>query len=239
MAEGSEESRIREFFLDIEEAFCRHRGAPLLLSTLDFEKAVEWYAAGIPADVVRRGIARYFEKLEVRKTPRRRAICLSFAEEEILKAREEARVAAVGRAAGVRQDAVSPAERIQVFLDSRIGAVRRFLDDAERASAHAVLSRYLEGVLGELGKLQARAGEPLSKLEGILEPIDAEVGRLVLLESPPEEVECWRGESRRRLRPMADAMEPEIFEKTVAKFTRQRALEARGLPRFSLLFLED
>ncbi len=68
------DTTLRDYFDRIEAAFCRQRGAPLLLSPLDFEKTIEWYAASIPTDDVEAGIAAYFERLPDRRLPLRRAI---------------------------------------------------------------------------------------------------------------------------------------------------------------------
>ena len=76
------------------------QGAPLLLSPLDFEKAVEWFAASVPVEVVEEGIADYFTRLASRKVPARSAICLSFAEDLIFKALAARRTAAVGAGRG-------------------------------------------------------------------------------------------------------------------------------------------
>ncbi len=236
--EGLSEHVLGEFFMTIEEAFCRHRGAPLLLSSLDFEKAIEWCAAGITPDVVDEGIRRYFERLKGRKVPKRRAICLSFAENDILKVREERRAAAVGRAAGIVESAEEAGKRVRSFLEARIRSVESFLGDSSRSAGRPVLTRRLKSVVEALRDLAERTGESQASLEEVLEPLDGEVGRLAILESPEEEVESWRQEARVRLGDVAGAMEGKALESTLDRLCRQRAFRELGLPRLSLLFLE-
>jgi hypothetical protein len=234
----SVDNDLRSYFDRIEAFFCRQRGAPLLLSPLDFEKVVEWFAAGVPVDVVEEGIADYFQRLASRKVPPKRAICLSFSEESVLKAQEARRVAAVGKAAGV-PDAASTAERVSHFLTTRSASLLAFSADAERSRAMPVLSRFCRAAGATLEGLVARAGESLPRLETVLAPLDRELCSLILLESPPERVEEWREGARRRLGDLADSMDPESLRQTLDKLARQSALSAFGLPRLSLLYMES
>jgi len=225
------------YFEQVEALFCRGRGAPLLLSPLDFEKAAEWYAAGVPVEVVAEGVEAYFEKLQRRKVPLRRAICLSFAEPQVLDALQAHRAAAVGRAAGLTEDGDRPA-RVGRFLDERAGALEAFAREPSRGGALPVLGRFAEQTARALRGLIPRAGEPAAVLEKVLAPLDGELGRLVLLESPPELLERWRDEGLRRLRAAGGGVDEEVVRVTVERLARQEGLRHWGLPRLSLLFLE-
>ena len=229
---------LRSYFDRIEGFFCRQRGTPLLLSPLDFEKVVEWFAAGVPAEAVEEGIADYFQRLASRKVPLKRAICLSFAEDSVLKAQEARRIASVGKAAGV-QGAASSTERVRRFLASRSASLRAFSDDAERSRAMPVLSRFCKEACATLEALVSRSSESLPRLETVLAPLDRELCSLVLLESQPERVEEWREGALRRLGDLADSMDGESLRQTIDKLARQAALSALDLPRLSLLYLES
>lgn len=228
---------LRTYFERIEAAFCRRRGAPLLLSPLDFEKAVEWFAAGIPAEVVEEGVEEYFKKLESRKVPLRRAICLSFAEDQVLKAREVRRAAAVGRRAGLEETRPEP-ERVADFIGRCASALRRFASDPDLSSSLPVLARFASAAGREVEELLPRASQPLAKLEAVLGPLDQELGRLVLLESPEALAASWKREAESRLGDLARSMDEQALRQTLERLARQKALAHYGLPRLSLLYMD-
>lgn len=232
------DERIRDYFGRIEAAFARRRGAPLLLSPLDFEKAVEWFAAGVPAEAVEAGIAAYFERLDRRKVPLRHAVCLSFAERDVAKALAARRQAAVGRATGV--DAAPPsAERIKAFLESRARCLEALEARPGLRESAPVLCRFAERAAEELRELKAQAGGSEARLEAALAPLDQELVRLALLDGPPDLVEAWRAEARERLGDLASTLEPRVLRQTLDRLAAVSALRHWGLERLSLLYLEE
>jgi hypothetical protein len=232
------DERIRDYFDSIEAAFGRRRGAPLLLSPLDFEKAVEWYAAGVPAEAVEAGIAAYFERLDRRKVPSRHAVCLSFAERDVEKALAALRRAAVGRAAGVEAGPV-PAARVEAFLESRARGLEGFAARPEVRESAQVLCRFAERAAAELRDLKAEAGGPEARLEAALSPLDEELVRLALLDGPPDLAEAWRREAHERLGDLAATLEPRILRQTLDRLAAVSALRHWGLDRLSLLYMEE
>lgn len=229
---------LRDYFERVEAAFCRQRGAPLLLSPLDFEKAVEWLTASVPVEVVEEGIADYFARLASRKVPMRRAICLSFAEDFILKALAARRTAAVGRAAGI-PEGESQAVRVARFLEDRASRCEAFHSDRDRASAMPMTARLCEDTSRQLRALGAKAALSVTTLEGHLHPLDRELCRLVLFESPREMSVRWRHDAAARLGDLAQGMEEEALGQTLDKLACQSALAHWDLPRLSLLYMED
>lgn len=231
------EADLFVYFQRIEAAFCRQVGAPLLLSPLDFEKAAEWFAAGVAAEVVEEGIEQYFERLARRKVPSRRAICLSFAEPQILDALEAHRAAAVGRAAGV-PERPERGDRVRRFLNERAEKMHGFAEDPERGKAMPVLSRFCAQAAKELSELVPRAEEAGAALEKSLAPLDREMGRLLMLEASPELVAAWRQRAKERLAAAGGGIDEEIIRTTADRLACQEGLRHFGLPRLSLLFLD-
>lgn len=224
-----------DYFRRIEEAFCGRRGAPLILSPIDFEKSVEWFGAGISPEVVEEGINAYFRKLEKRKVPLRRSICLSFAESEILKVLEKRRTAAIGRSAGVPDGQVA-AEIHSSYLKRGAQRLETFADDKDNREKMPVTSRFAAATST---KLLALAEHPssASELEKQLGPLDRELGKLLLLESPSALLDRWRREALVHLGEFAQSMAKEALEQTIEGFMR-RAADARwNLPRLSLLYM--
>jgi hypothetical protein len=233
------DQNLRAYFERVEAFFCGQRGAPLLLSPLDFEKAVEWYAAGVPPEVVEEGVADYFAHLAARKVPLRNAVCLAFAEDRILKALAAHRAAAVGRAAGVAEPGEPPEVRMSRFLEERAARLEAFAADPSRGTAMPLTARACAEAALDLRALLPKVGLSVVTLEGKLQPLDRELCRLVLLESPQELVDRWRSEARARLGDLAGGMEETSLRQTVEKLARQKAMEHWALPRLSLLFMED
>lgn len=228
---------LESYFGRIEARFCGRRGAPLLLSPLDFQKALEWFAEGVPTEAVEEGVDRYFDHLEARRTPRRNAVCLSFAERHILKVLEEYRASRIGRAAGAK-DAAAGDAAAREFLVSRLAALAAFQNDPARVSAYPVLAKAIEGASAVLTDLLPRTAEPFASLERALKPLDEEVVRLALLESPRERADAWRKAAAARLRPYAGAMGEAALREQVEQLARREAMRDLGLPRLSLLFWE-
>ena len=231
------DKELLEYFEGIEEVFCRHRGAPLLLSPLDFEKAVEWFSAGVAPETIERGIDAYFKKLAKRRFPSRSAICVSFAEGEIFKELEARRVAKIGKSAGLT-DEEAVENRIALFISSRIQLLRNFGEDPEARAAMPLLHRFTEEVTGDLEAIGKDNERSPAKLEGRLAPLDQELGRLVVLESSRELVQAWKAEAEKRLGDLADAMEPRALKQTIGRLVRQAACSHWKLPRLSLLYME-
>lgn len=227
-----------QYFDRIESSFCRHRGAPLLLSPLDFEKAVEWFSASVPVEVVEEGITDYFARLASRKVPLRRAICLSFAEEFILKALAARKTAAVGRAAGM-QEREPQSVRVASFLEDRASRLDAFRDDPHMYIAMPMTARLCDESARELRALLPKSGLSTTTLEGRLQPLDRELCRLVMFESPRDLSDAWREEALARLGDLARSMEGEALRQTVEKLACQSALAHWALARLSLLFMED
>ncbi len=226
---------ILGYFERVEAAFCQQRGAPLLLSPLDFEKAAEWFAAGVPPEAVEEGVKNYFARMELRKVPRRRAVCLSFAEPQVAEALDSLRAAAAGRSAGIA-NAEPAAERMARFITQRALALESFALGPENTAALPALCRFCSETARKLRALEAESG--MVELEKKLAPLDEELGRLVMLESPQGMVAGWRSDSLNRLKGAGgENLDREILDNTVERLARQAALRHFGLPRLSLLFL--
>jgi hypothetical protein len=67
MSEIDDESQaLRRYVHTIEETFTRLRGAPLLLSSADWQLAQGWWESGVPLDLVCRALEEVFERRRAR-----------------------------------------------------------------------------------------------------------------------------------------------------------------------------
>jgi hypothetical protein len=64
---SSEEDSDHAYFQAIEEIFVELRGAPLLLSPVDWQVARRWHQEGVPLDLVRRTLGELFARRKERK----------------------------------------------------------------------------------------------------------------------------------------------------------------------------
>jgi hypothetical protein len=124
------------------------------------------------------------------------------------------------------------------FLERCASALRKFASDPELSASLPVLARFASAAGREVEELLPRASQPLAKLEAVLGPLDHELGRLVLLESPEALAVSWKREAESRLGDLARSMDEQALRQTLERLARQKALAYYGLPRLSLLYME-
>lgn len=239
MNELADLAGLPAYFSEIEDAFCARRSAPLLLSPLDFEKVAEWHAAKIPVAVVKDGICRYFERLDRRKTPLRRAICISFAEDCVMKALEEFRQTRIGAQCGTGAAPQDDKTRKERFLGHLAEKLDAFLADEGMASACPRSAALVSALRGMIGELRADGRASLVDAESRLSPLDTELGKLLLSETPQEMSEEWRSESREKLRKAGMAADDAIAEAAERNILTNRAFRRAGIPRLSILYYDE
>lgn len=225
------EKDIFSYFLEIEDYFCSQRNAPLLLSPIDYEKVTEWFNAHIPIEVVKRGIARYFEKLKKRKTPLRKAICLSFAETEIIKALEEYRKSRVGEDIGE----IDYKERKNEYLNYLEEKINNFLAKEEAVNFKEVLS-ILKLVLNLIKAFKEDEKLTLSDIETKLSPIEKELTKALFNEIEKEKIKLWEEEIKHDILKKKSEMEKEILKAIIEKTLTNKIYSYCGLPRLSILY---
>lgn len=229
---------IFEYFREIEDAFCSERNAPLLLSPLDYEKVIEWHSAKIPLDVVKRGIKRYFEKLSKRKIPFRKAICLSFAEDAILKTLEEYRQAMVGGSEG-NFIPLDEKKRKSDFISAIKKSFAEVIDKKEKFSQFEKTISFMSTVISILESFEMDEKITLADIESKISPLDAELGKLLILEAPSELKEEWKKEGRRLIEKSKISQNKEIVKAIEKKVLINKAFEYLSIPRLSILYFDE
>ncbi len=217
---------------ELEAHLCRKNDGHLIrIVGPAFERVMSWAEQGIPVNVAKAGIDRYFERY-YRKGPRRRPVRIEFCEADVLDAFDEWR-----RAVGVTVVApdaeggplvVDPDEaaRPRRGLSTHIqGVVARLTvlrgSDKLRGSGDAVL----ESAVGQLESLAAGArrvrGDEREAAIRALQQIDAAlIERLATSIDEPDR-QALRAEAMRELEPFKDRMPADAYEQAVeAAFTR-------------------
>lgn len=229
------------YFTDIEEHFCRRRGAGLQLSPLDWALIETWKDAGIPLEAVLRGVDATFDHFE-RRPPRgktKKINGLAWCAQEVLTAAEAMKEAAVG--AGRREEpkvlpGMGPAE-IAGFL--RRNTI--LLLKAEEKSAQSVrpVLRECSNVLGEMaGQLESASRPPhLEDLERHLTVLEDKVLAALTVGTSETTLLALRAEADREIAPYRSKMPGLQIEQLRKQFVHKRLFEKATIPRLSLFYM--
>lgn len=229
---------IFKYFLEIEEFFCAQKNAPLLLSPIDYEKVAEWYSLNIPLEVVKRGIEKYFEKLSKRKIPLRKAICLSFAEDMILKALEEYRIAKIGESAGAFVEADESKRKKEFFAYIKEN-LEKFLCEKEKFKEYEKTRSFIETIINIIDDLNSNEKIKLSDIESKLNPLERELSRLLVSETKNEYLLKFSEEAKEVLEKTKTIYSPEIAKAIESKVVINKIYSMLKLPRLSILYFND
>ncbi|MBI2957124.1 MAG: hypothetical protein HYY26_07425 [Acidobacteria bacterium] len=227
------------YYTEIEEYFWQKRGASLLVSTLDWAVIESWQKAGVPLEVVLKGIDRAFEHYDSAK--RGRPIkSLLYCVDAVAQVAEEAKEAAAGRAsdapAAPRPAPFGPGE-IAAFFRANASALR---ETAGRSDAGSLAAPLLEIA----DALEALAGQPATEttanLEGLerqLSVFEEKLQAALTQAASTEELLALRREVERALAPYRRRMKAEQLVLIEKQFLQKKLLERYRLPRLSLFYL--
>lgn len=227
------------FYTEIEEYFCQKRGAHLLVSTLDWAVIETWQKAGVPLEVVLKGIDRAFERYDAKK--RGRPIkSLLYCVDAVADVAEEAKEAAAGR--GPQSGAERPAPfgpgEVAAYLRANAAALR----EAAQKPGGAAMTAPLADIAGALEALAAQpaipqSGTNLEDLERHLTVFEEKLLAALTQAASAEELVELRREVDRSLAPYRRKMKAEQIALIEKQFLQKKLFERFGLPRLSLFYL--
>jgi hypothetical protein len=219
------------YFTEIEERFQQRRGSLLMLSTLDWALVETWREAGLPLEVVLRGIDDAFDKHDAQKQRAkgraRKINGLAWAAQSVLRAAEDAAEAATGS-----RPASELEERESGFEANR---VRAYLE----RNAAAIDATGLElAIAARLRELAASAAEAnLEDLDRTLSVLEQKMVAGLLATAAEDELVALREQAARELAPYRGRMQAVQVRQVQEQFLHKRLLEARKLPRLSLFYM--
>jgi hypothetical protein len=226
------------YYTEIEEYFCQKRGAHLLVSTLDWAVIESWQKAGVPLEVVLKGIDRAFERYDARK--RGRPIkSLLYCVDAVADVAEEAKEAAAGRGPS------GATERPAPFAPGEVAAYLRANSAALREAARTQSVSAVAPPLTETAEaLEALAAQPATETSANLEDLERhltvfEEKLLAALTqaAPTDELVELRRDVDRALAPYRRKMKAEQIALIEKQFLQKRLFERFRLPRLSLFYL--
>jgi len=244
------------YFTEIEEHFQRRRGTLLLLSTLDWALIETWREAGIPLEVVLRGIDDAFDRYEARQrsNPQRRlrqvnglAWCAQAVMESAELQKEAATGIAVPVSGAVRQSSEAGFETQRIA--DHLEAAAQALDAASiaHASLHelwanslAALALSVRSVLETLPAQPPGSGPPnLEDLERHLSVLEEKLFAILTTHVPEELLLQFKTEAARDLAAYRSRMTAVQLRQIEQQFVHKRLLEHFQLPRLSLFYMRQ
>ena len=223
------------YFTEIEDRFQQRRGSLLMLSTLDWALIETWRDAGVPLEVVLRGIDDAFDKHDAKlrtgaRGRARKINGLAWAAQAVMRASEQAVDAATGarlEPAAASKESGFEHERIAAYLLGNAATIERTHVEP------GVVAR-----LRELAEQVRTAGTPaLEELDRVLTVLEERLLAGVLTSAPEAEIVDLKEQAARELAPYRGKMGAVQIKQVQQQFLHKRLLEARGLPRLSLFYM--
>ncbi len=219
------------YFTEIEERFQQRRGSLLMLSTLDWALIETWHEAGLPLEIVLRGIDDAFDKHDAQKLRAkgrtRKINGLAWAAQSVMQAAEAAAEAATGSMPGPEtpeRESGFEAERIRVYLETNAAAI----EATGLEAAVALRLRELAAATGDLN---------LEDLDRTLTVLEEKMFAGLMADATEEELVALREQAARELAPYRGKMQAVQIKQVQQQFLQKRLLEARKLPRLSLFYM--
>jgi hypothetical protein len=229
------------YFTEIEEHFQQRRGGILRLSPLDWALIETWKDAGIPLAAVLRGIDTTFERHEKRRV-QRKVNGLGFCTQEVLKAAEEMKEAAVGAAQpqdrSARPAGFQAAEIAAFFRRNAQQLESATLPEVKGISGRA-LARETAVTLRDLAAdLESKPALPrLEDLERHLTVLEEKLFAILLAATADEAIIAVRTEADHAMSPYRSKMPAAQIDQLQKQYIHKRLLEKCGLPRLSLFYM--
>ena len=219
------------YFTEIEERFQQRRGSLLMLSTLDWALIETWHEAGLPLEIVLRGIDDAFDKHDAQKQRakgrNRKVNGLAWAAQSVMRAAEDAAEAATGARPAQEdpeRDSGFEADRIRAYLEQNAVAI-----DATGLES---------GIAERLRELATSATEAnLEDLDRTLSVLEQKMVAGLLASAGEDELVALREQAARELAPYRGRMQAVQIRQVQEQFLHKRLLEARKLPRLSLFYM--
>ncbi|MCH9648044.1 MAG: hypothetical protein K0U98_07380 [Deltaproteobacteria bacterium] len=210
---GSEDQR---YFLAIEEAFIRLRGAPLLLSPADWRQARAWREEGIPLGLVLEALEDLFERRRERGT-KGSISSLRYCQRAIQEAWESARELNL-----TAQRQAAPSLDVPAALQALANSLPEALPQRESFVA-AILA----------------AGQEPEKSEQELEALDEQLLALLETELSPADRQRFEKEMETTLGKLSLRLPEEQVEKARERLRKQKLRSLLGVPVLSLFSVEE
>ena len=227
------------YFTEIEHRFQQRRGSLLMLSTLDWALIETWREAGVPLEVVIRGIDNAFDKHDAKQqratTRTRKVNGLAWCAQAVMEAVEQAKEAAIGTAPAsstAAQDTGFESARIARYLASNAAHIEaaKLPTPADTTAAEVAIR------LRELAA-SLQSTESLEALDRTLTVLEEKLFAALLTASTETRLVELRDQAARELAPYRGKMQAVQIKQVQQQFLQKKLLELHRLPRLSLFYM--
>jgi hypothetical protein len=232
------------YFTEIEEHFWRKRGAHLLVSPLDWAIVETWQRAGIPLDVVLRGIDQAFESYQrSRRSVGRPLKSLAYCVDAVLDAATQQKDSEVGAGPEVKRPAAAPEpfsrDELRAFVLRNAERLARSADKLRPTDPQ--LARHVgqtRATLAEIARLfDSPAQLDLEDIERRMTVLEQKLVAALTAAADEQALLTIRRELDRHLAPYRRRMTAEQLSQLERQYTQKRLFERFDLPRLSLFYL--
>ena len=228
------------YYTEIEEYFWQKRGGALLVSTLDWAVIESWQKAGIPLEVVFKGIDHAFEHYDAKKRGRP-VKSLAYCVDAVADAADTAREAAVGRhdsAEPPSSPALEPGT-VARFFRANAAELRSVADTPDAKPAFKKTLNEVAGALEGLAEQPStRESATLEDLERHMTVFEEKLQAAITQSAPAETLVEIRREVDRSLSPYRRKMKTGQLAMIEKQFLQKKLFEHFRLPRLSLFYLQ-
>ena len=233
------------YYTEIEEHFWKKRGAHLLVSPLDWAILETWQKAGIPLNVVLRGIDRAFESWarSKRAAGGRQLKSLAYCVDAVLDAAEEAAEAAAGTGPELKRSgpAPEPFSRVELRKYLERNAARLRVAAGKQQNEHPALAARMEETAKRLDEmlliLETPGALDLEDLERRVTVLEEKLAAALSADADENAMLTIRREMDRSLAPYRRKMSAEQLAQLERQYTQKRLFEYFETPRLSLFYL--
>ncbi len=225
------------YFTEIEEHYQRRRGTTLLLSTLDWALIETWKDAGIPLQVVLRGIDEAFDKYDQKPSKTKKVNSLAYCSQAVLSAAEEAAAGITAEKPGAEPG--FDAAQIAAFLRENAARLGKTKMPQRPGFSMAALTAETVSALREMADA-IEGSEKLPRLEDLerrLTVLEEKLFAVLMAATPDDDLVEVRAQADRDIAPYRRNMTAAQVEQLHKQYVRKRLLERTGVPRLSLFYM--
>ncbi len=234
------------YFTEIEEHFCKKRGAHLLVSPLDWAVVETWQKSAIPLEAVLRGIDRSFESYErSRRGANGRPLkSLVYCVDAVLEAASELQEAAAGAGPKIEKETAPREpfshEEICNFLEGCHKALLAGAAKQRTASPH--LAQQFEQVAAEIPPIRSgidpETNFDLEDLERRLTVLEDKLTAAITVAADSSAMLAIRRDMDRALSPYRRKLTADQIASIERQYLQKRLFETYRLARLSLYYIK-
>ncbi len=226
-----------EYFRVIENHFLQKRGNPMLLSPKEWVLIREWYEAGIPFEVVIRGIDRAFEK---KKGAEDEITSLLYCK-RIVKSEYKRYLKSMEGAADSRASIEPPPGDIEQFLEKLASDLsesgKRALERGNEGLAQMLKLRESELRSEVLNVFRANPSMDRQRVEEQLTGIEKNMEQLLMQMVPANDLTRFKEDSMRELKAFEEKLEFSVYQEMLRRSLIKAIRKQYNIPRLSLFYM--